>query len=174
MENWQVILIIVCSVILVIYFVYLFLSFFFMSAFQKKINIQNKTLSLLVFQKAKVLYSLGQYLEKYIANNEKISSFLKENKYLEYKDYNVKDIRNSSLELDDVYKEFKTILINNKIDAYKEVSMDFNLFEDLDKRFFITSQIYNSNVVGFNYWRNLKLTKFVKKMFRIKEKETII
>ncbi len=174
MEKWQVILIIVLLAILVIYFVYLFISFFFMSAFSKKINIQNKTLSLLIFQKAKVLYSLGSYLEKYIENNEKIANFLKENKYIEYKDYDIKDIRNITFELDDVYKEFKTILINNKIDTYKEVSMDFNLFEDLDKRFFITSQIYNSNVVGFNYWRNLKFTKFVKKIFRIKEKETII
>lgn len=174
MEKWQIISLAVFSFIILIYFVYLFISFFFMSSFNKKINIQNKTLSLLIFQKAKILYTLNDLLDKYILNNEKINLFFNEKKYLEYKDYDVKEIKNINIEIDDIYKEFKTILINNKIESYKEVSSEFNLYDDLNKRFFITSQIYNSNVVGYNYWRNLKLTKFIKVIFKIKEKETII
>lgn len=174
MEKWQIISLAVFSFIILIYFVYLFISFFFMSSFNKKINIQNKTLSLLIFQKAKILYTLNDLLDKYILNNEKINLFFNEKKYLEYKDYGVKEIKNINIEIDDIYKEFKTILINNKIESYKEVSSEFNLYDDLNKRFFITSQIYNSNVVGYNYWRNLKLTKFIKVIFKIKEKETII
>ncbi len=174
MENWLIILLIVIGAILIVYLVYLFISFFFMSSFQKKLNIQDKTLSLLIYQKAKSLYSLNDLLKKYTINNEIINDFFKDESYKEYKDYEVKEIKEINIAFDLIYKEFQTILINNRIDEYKSVSSEFNIYEDLDKRFFITSQIYNSNIVGFNYWRNLKFTKFIKKIFKIKEKEMIL
>ena len=45
--------------------------------------------------------------------------------------------------------------------------------DDINTRFTISTQLYNSNVVAFNYYHNLFGTKFIKKIFKIKEKERI-
>lgn len=173
MEKWLLILLYTLGALIVLYILYLIVSFFFLNSFNKKILNEIRAISVLLYQKSNCIKELSIYLIDY---TEKLKDFNEFEKYQlkEYKELNILEIKTINSLYKNIYNEFKTILINNKIKNYKEVSRDFNLLEDLEKRFFITSQIYNNNVVAFNYWRNLKGTKYIKKIFKIKEKELIL
>lgn len=174
MEKWLIILIAILSSIIVLYIIYVLISFFFVIGFSKKMNTEIESLSVSLYQKANILKELNLLMAKFVNNNEVVQNFIKEDMLNEYQTLDVKDIKELNNKFNNVFNEFKNILINNRVENYKKVSLNFNLYEDLEKRFFITSQIYNTNVVAFNYWRNLMFTKWVKKLFGIKEKESIL
>lgn len=173
MEKWLVILLYVLGALIVLYILYIIISFFFLNSFNKKILNEIRAISVLLYQKSNVIKELSIYLIDYTKDLKEFKDF-EINELKDYRQLNSNEIKTINNLYKNIYNEFKTILINNKIKNYKEVSNDFNLLEDLEKRFFITSQIYNNNVVAFNYWRNLKGTKYIKKMFKIKEKELIL
>lgn len=173
MEKWLVILLYVLGALIVLYILYIIISFFFLNSFNKKILNEIRAISVLLYQKSNVIKELSIYLIDYTKDLKDFKDF-EINELKEYRQLNSNEIKTINNLYKNIYNEFKTILINNKIKNYKEVSNDFNLLEDLEKRFFITSQIYNNNVVAFNYWRNLKGTKYIKKIFKIKEKELIL
>lgn len=174
MEKWAIILISILSSIVVLYLIYVLISFFFINGFSKKINSEIESLSVSLYQKANILRELSELLNKFIENNEVINNFKNGNLLNEYKILDIKEIKEINTKFNTVFNEFKNILINNRVENYKKVSLNFNLYEDLEKRFFIMSQVYNTNAIAFNYRRNLFLTKWIKRLFKIKEKESVL
>lgn len=169
----QFTLLIVFLSLVVSYSIYLVFDFSFMWAFKKKVNVSKKQINILIFQKAEVLYSLYENLKEVINEDSKIKVFFDEQEFITYKEIDPEKFQMIYIKFDELYKEYVQIMMHNKIDDPKKIKQKFNLIEDINKRYFSSSQLYNSNVVGFNYWRNLFLTKWFKKMCGIKEIELI-
>lgn len=161
--------VIVISAILITYIAYLVFSFVFMFSFKKKVNISKKKLNILLYQKAQALYKICDLLDFNINDYPLLSEFNKNVDGKEYKSIKPENFREKYLELEDLYKNSSKVLANKSIKNIELIKKEFHVVEDCNDRYFVASQSYNSNVVGFNYWRNLFMTKWVKKLFGIKE-----
>ena len=70
--------------------------------------------------------------------------------------------------------EIQKIYINNDLEELKKpVEVFFKNIEEMNEKYYQTSQLYNTKVIGYNYWRNFFSTKWLKKILHIKEKQTI-
>ena len=168
-ENFISTFTIVISSILITYIAYLIFSFVFMHSFKKKVNTSKRTLNILLYQKAQALYKICDLLDGNINEFESLKKFNEEKEGKDYKDIKPEFFREKYLELEDLYKISNKILIDKKIKNVDLIKKEFSVVEDSNERYFSASQAYNANVVGFNYWRNLFMTKWVKKLFGIKE-----
>lgn len=67
-------------------------------------------------------------------------------------------------------KELESIFVN-KVENYDKdkVMMLFSSFKEISEHYTEMTQAYETYVIGYNYWRNLFSTKWIKKLFRIKE-----
>ncbi len=140
-----------------------------MHSFHKKVNVSKRTLNILLYQKAQALYAICDLLDENINQVDSLKKFNDEKEGKEYKNINPELFREKYLELEDLYKTSNKILIDRKISNPDLIKKEFSVVEDCNERYFSASQAYNANVVGFNYWRNLFMTKWVKKLFGIKE-----
>ncbi len=168
-EKFITTLVIVISSILITYIAYLIFSFVFMFSFKKKVNISRKKLNILLYQKAQSLFKVCELLEFNISDYPLLNEFNGKTDEKEYKEIKPESFREKYLKLDDLYKNSSKVLANKSIKNIELIKKEFHVIEDCNDRYFVASQIYNSNVVGFNYWRNLFMTKWVKKLFGIKE-----
>ena len=198
MSDEILIFLIVLGLILISYITYVIISFVFMASFSKKLDIQNKTLNILLYQKVNALFkiieilskyvTLDNYLHKSIINYSKLNISSNEVKslleitsnedYLKYEEH--KDISLLVSYFTSLDKYFfiinellKVVKTSNKEDL-NSINLNLSINDDISSRFIVTTQLFNSNVIGFNYWRNLRFTKFIKKMFKVAEKKQIL
>ncbi|MBP5694601.1 MAG: hypothetical protein J6X03_04065 [Bacilli bacterium] len=155
------------------YFLAIFFSFRFMGNFKKKIKNQSEKVNIIIYQKFEILSTLSQELDSYIRDDSRLKHLKKE----EIKNY----MSLSPKEFSDAYS------ISNQLAARAQkiyVSNEFNgrqrvidqLLEslyDLDNKYFESIQIYNSFAIGYNYWRNLFSTRWIKNILKIKKIDLI-
>ena len=73
-----------------------------------------------------------------------------------------------------IKKTLEGIYINNFESTNNEtINLLFSSFKDVTIHYTDMTQDFNSNAVGFNYWRNLYFTKWIKKLFKIEEVTSI-
>ncbi len=198
MRDEILIFLIVIGLIFISYITYVIISFVFMGAFSKKLDVQNKTLNILLYQKVSALFkiieiinkyiNLDNYLDKSIINYSKLNISSNDVKtlleitsnqdYLKYQEYKDTSLLVSFFTSLDKYffivnELLKLIKISNKEDL-QNINLNLSINDDISSRFIVTTQLFNSNVVGYNYWRNLKFTKFIKRMFKVAEKKQIL
>ena len=198
MRDEILIFLIVIGLIFISYITYVIISFVFMGAFSKKLDVQNKTLNILLYQKVSALFkiieiinkyiNLDNYLDKSIINYSKLNISSNDVKalleitsnqdYLKYQEYKDTSLLVSFFTSLDKYffiitELLKVIKISNKEDL-QNINLNLSINDDISSRFIVTTQLFNSNVVGYNYWRNLKFTKFIKRMFKVAEKKQIL
>ena len=198
MRDEILIFLIVIGLIFISYITYVIISFVFMGAFSKKLDVQNKTLNILLYQKVNALFkiieiinkyiNLYNYLDKSIINYSKLNissndvkallEIISNQDYLKYQEYKDTSLLVSFFTSLDKYffiinELLKVIKISNKEDL-QNINLNLSINDDISSRFIVTTQLFNSNVVGYNYWRNLKFTKFIKRMFKVAEKKQIL
>lgn len=198
MSDEILIFLIVLGLILISYITYVIISFVFMASFSKKLDMQNKTLNILLYQKVNSLFkiieilskyvTLDNYLDKSIINYSKLNISSNEVKslleitsnddYLKYEEHKDTSLLVSYFTSLDKYffiinELLKVVKISNKEDL-NSINLNLSINDDISSRFIVTTQLFNSNVIGFNYWRNLRFTKFIKKMFKVAEKKQIL
>ena len=66
MRDEILIFLIVIGLIFISYITYVIISFVFMGAFSKKLDVQNKTLNILLYQKVSALFKIIEIINKYI------------------------------------------------------------------------------------------------------------
>lgn len=165
------VLVIGITFFVLVYLIYFLISIFFMIAFNKKIRVGKEAISILLFQKKSSLLNIISFLDQNELN-EDLLNFKNDNINFTYSLIDPSISREIYLEEEAIYKNLIN-LISKKEDVNSKIKKEINLIEDINKRYFSRSQIYNSNIVGYNYWRNLRFTKLIKRIFQIKEKETI-
>lgn len=165
------VLVIGITFFVLVYLIYFLISIFFMIAFNKKIRVGKEAISILLFQKKLSLLNIISFLDQNELN-EDLLNFKNDNINFTYSLIDPSISREIYLEEEAIYKNLIN-LISKKEDVNSKIKKEINLIEDINKRYFSRSQIYNSNIVGYNYWRNLRFTKLIKRIFQIKEKETI-
>ncbi len=164
-ESFIVLLLIL--ILIIIYFIYLLFSFSFILGFKRKVNIAKQKLNILLYQKSQAIYRVLDLIDEDL--NEDLLNFKNVKKYLEYIEILPDDFRNVYLELEDIYKKITKIDFKNN----DKIKFELSIIEDCNNEYFSSTQIYNSYVIGYNYWRNLYLTKWIKDLFKVELKKTI-
>src|SRR5574344_688527 len=73
-----------------------------------------------------------------------------------------------------IYMLVKSVCVNLKrSDDLDDIKALLKTIDSLNYKYFESIQLYNANIVGFNYWRNLFFTKWIKVLFRKDEMDTI-
>ena len=179
MNQTELSILIAFIIIIGVYIIYVVASFIFMNSFKKKIITLTQSISVLLYQKNGLTHELINLTYKREENEVKIDliedylnkKIEKEEEYELIKDS--KDFFIKFQYLENIYKELEYLIINKRINNEDELRRIVNNIDDINTRFTISTQLYNSNVVAFNYYHNLFATKFIKKIFKIKEKERI-
>ncbi len=160
--------------LLCVYIVYVMVSFHFMKNFKRKIDTSSETINVLIFQKFQNLYEISNILLKLGYDNPKLLDFIKNQKTIKYKKIEAKNFDNVYNDTEKTYSIIKSVCVNLKnSDDTRELVNILKTIDELNKKYFETIQLYNTYVVGFNYWRNLFFTKWVKVLFRKDEIDTI-
>lgn len=165
---------IVAIVLFLGYILLLAFSFIFMRNFSKDISKKIDFLNLSLYQKCEAINMIISILDAYIKPNNPLYIFSKNENYKEYHRFNVNEIEEFYIYTEKMVTEVQKIYINNDLSSHKkEVENFLKNIEEMNEKFHQTSQLYNTSVVGYNYWRNFFSTKWIKKIFFIKEKQTI-
>lgn len=172
--EWYHILICIAVVLAITYIILVIVSCCFMHIFNNKINKNSETVSIFIFQKeecmAKIINLLGDVAKKQKLLEDFIDNFSKKSySVLSYKDFGEKFAKSREInkEIKLIYTNVKGLKNKYKIDAL------FLSINELNKGYTEETQLYNSYVVAYNYWRNLFMTRWIKDIFKIKEKEQI-
>ena len=178
MKNISVVesvwIIVILVFFLIAYIIYVLISFFFMNSFKKKIDTGCETINVLIYQKLQSLYECSCILMKLGYDNPKLLEFVKSQKEKTYEKLEIKDLDALFSKTEKLYSTVKSVCVNLKrTDDTKELVNNLKTIDELNTKYFENIQLYNTYVVGFNYWRNLYFTKWVKVLFRKDEMDTI-
>ncbi len=164
-ENTKrtIVIVTILGLVLISYVIFVFLSFCFMHSFKKKINTAVDTINVILYQKIMGIYECVNELIKLGYDNPKLLDFKKNSEFKEYKPVGAKDFNNLFTKTEEIYSMIKKVCVNLKSNEnISEVVSDLDTIKNLNSKYFETVQLYNTYVIGFNYWRNLFFTKWVK------------
>lgn len=155
------------------YLIMLILSFILMNNFKNKVKKQSEKVNIIIYQKFEVLSSLSEYFDVYIKKESRLKNLTKEEikNYISLSPSSYSEAYSISNQL---ISRAQKIYVNYEFgDKQKEIDLLFKSLSDLDDKYFESIQTYNSFVLGYNYWRNLKFTRWLKNLFKIKKIESI-
>lgn len=169
-ESFIVILLI--FTLLTIYVFYVLFSFCFLYIFKKKILISKNKLNIFLYQIAQSIFRTLNLIDDSFLSDD-LLKFKNDNKYKKYVEFDANIFRENYLILDDIFKKVSKLVNNKSILNKEKILIELEIIEDCEKDYFSTTQIYNSYVIGYNYWRNLLFTKRVKDLFKVELKKII-
>jgi len=155
------------------YLIMLILSFSLMNRFKKKIKKQGEKVNIIIYQKFEVLSELSLILDTYIKSESRLKHLTKEEikNYISLSPESFSEVYSISNQLT---SRAQKIYVDNDFNGkQKEVDLLFESLSELDSKYFESIQTYNSYVLGYNYWRNLKTTRWLKNLFKAKRIESI-
>ena len=156
------------------YIIYVAISFFFMKQFKKKILNYRKRINVVIYQKYQELDNASEIIIKLGYGTNDINKFAKADEFNKYKEIDVKDFDSSFTKSEISYKKLKTAITNLKFsDDYGELIGKLKIIDGLNSRYYESIQLYNTYVIGYNYWRNLLFSKWIKVLFKKDEIDTI-
>jgi hypothetical protein len=167
-------LIVIILTLVVIYLVYVLISFFFMHQFKHKIVTALASINVLLYQKYETLDMSAHFLFTQGYENPKLIEFDSKNQFKNYKSVEAKELEGIYNDSEAIYMIVKSVVANLKTsDDLKTITGYLNTIDQLNIKYFETIQLYNTYVVGYNYWRNLFFTKWIKVLFKKEEIDTI-
>lgn len=167
-------LIVIILTLVVIYLVYVLISFFFMHQFKHKIITTLDSINVLLYQKYETLDMSAHSLFSQGYENPRLIEFDSKNQFKNYKSVAANKLEVIYNDSESIYTIVKSVVVNLKTsDDIKTITGYLNTIDQLNVKYFETVQLYNTYVVGYNYWRNLFFTKWIKVLFRKEEIDTI-
>ena len=160
--------------LILLYVLFVTMSFYFMHVFKKKLNIGKESINVLIYQKITTLYECANNLLKLGYDNPKLIEFIKNEELRKYRVVEVKEFEGLFSKTEEIYATVKKVCTNLKReDNYRDIVNNLETIDNLNSKYFETIQLYNTYVVGFNYWRNLYFTRWIKVLLRKDEIDTI-
>ena len=166
-------LIAIASSLFIAYIIMFVLSFVLMNRFKAKIKKQSEKVNIIIYQKFEVLTALSEVFDTYIKPESRLKHLTK-NEIRNYISLSPSSFSEAYLISNQLASRAQKIYVDNEFNG-KKASIDI-LFEslyDLDNKYYESIQTYNSYVIGYNYWRNLLFTRWIKNLFKIKKIEPI-
>lgn len=167
-------IIVVLLMIVILYITLLVFSFVFMSVFKNKIKQGKEKINVILFQKYDSLMKFISLYKDKIKPNSPLLIFSNNEELQKYNELKPEEFEEVSSYYESMVTYAKKIFINENDElnfSYGKEILD-NI-EELNNKFLEAIQLYNTNVIGFNYWRNLFSTKRIKNILFIKEIEPI-
>lgn len=175
--DYSLVGITIAIIALVIFFIYisiLSISFIYMAKFNNDLKKKRESLNIGIYQKCEYLNKLAIILEKYLNENSPLKIFSLNEEFKKYTKLKVDEIEEFYSYTEKILKDAQKNYIDYDLGAEKkEVEGIFLAISDINKNYLETVQIYNSLVIGYNYWRNLFSTRWFKHILFIREKKSI-
>ncbi|MGP1413616.1 MAG: hypothetical protein ACTTID_00545 [Bacillales bacterium] len=175
-ENQFRILLLTSVVILfcLSYLTYLIISLVFMRINKKKINVMLNKIKVILYQKTDSLTKiLNVFYKNEIIDLDKFNSLVNMLNQ-KFKDLSIDEIKEKYESEEEVYKEIKKISQYLKINSVTfECQKILHNIDFLNEKYYQNIQLYNTIIIGYNYWRNLLFTKWIKILLRIEEYKSI-
>ncbi len=166
-----IVLVVLC---LLVYVMVVVLSFTFMHVFKRKLKKGKQSINLILYQKNDCLLKLSALYRDKLANDTPIVRYLNNEEYKKFTELKVEEFEDfyNFLEkmLSYVQKAYVTYAIEDKESFVRDL---FLTISELNNKYLQAIQLYNTNVIGYNYWRNLFSTRWIKNLLFIKNINTI-
>ncbi|HBF68363.1 MAG TPA: hypothetical protein DDW20_03480 [Firmicutes bacterium] len=175
--QWLIIVLIIIGIIVALWLILFLMCLSFAIVFKKKIKSISSTINMLMYQRYEIVQSLIAILKKHdieislsdknsISMLERVHDFQslpkndRDNRVLSFvhSSHNILSLCESSSDV-----------IND--DEYVNKLVNFN---DIEETYRQKSALYNSDVIGYNYWVNVKLVKSLLRIFRFNPKDLIV
>ena len=177
MPDWLIIVLIVLAGILALYIIGVITCLIFSKVFSVKIKFSNNALNVLLHQRHEFALKIILLLEE---NGIEVSSESK--KAIE------------KLERIDNFQALEKNDRNDRISVFSHQMADFMLtikansakigeettnkiikeFKDLEDDYRQKSSVYNADIIGYNYWINALLVKWISKLFKRRSKDIVM
>lgn len=177
LETYQTVIISIVASLVGLYILAFIAALLFALHFQKKIQKRSNIINMLISERKDAINQIIKFAEKNdleikqihkknISRLERINDFQK----LEKKDRDTRilDFLYSSSTIVSICSTVESI---NKSDTFQELLLTFNDVEGIYRK---NCGIYNSDIVGYNYWVNLLGYRYLFKLFRLKTKDLIV
>ena len=167
LETYQTVIISIVASLVGLYILAFIAALLFALHFQKKIQKRSNIINMLISERKDAINQIIKFAEK---NDLEIKQIHKKNKKLEKKDRDTRilDFLYSSSTIVSICSTVESI---NKSDTFQELLLTFNDVEGIYRK---NCGIYNSDIVGYNYWVNLLGYRYLFKLFRLKTKDLIV
>lgn len=160
-----------------LWFFIFILSLSFSIVFKKKIKNTSSTINMLMNQRYDVVISLMNILKKYniqisdldkkaISNLERVHDFQALSK--DDRDNRVLTFVHSS------HNILSFCESSNEVVNDEEYAKKLLIFNDTEETYRQKSALYNSDIIGYNYWVNVRVCKHLLKLFGLKTKDLIV
>lgn len=177
MPDWLVITLIIIGGLLSLYIIFAIVCLVFSKIFSIKIKFSNNALNVLLHQRHEFALKIILLLEdngievtkeskKAIEKLERIDDF----QTLEKNDRNDR-ISVFSHEMADL---ILTVKANSEKIGEDVVNKMVKEFRDLEDDYRQKSSVYNADVIGYNYWINALLVRWISKLFRRHKKDIVL
>lgn len=164
-------ILIVCLIFL-FYIIFVFLTFYMMHVYKKKLNEEKKSINIFLYQKGQVI------TKNYNILKEKDPSFQIDFNFDSintFKEYETNEFLKQKETLDNLVsklsKEAVKVKLNGSEMIFKE---NIDSILEIDRSFNEKVQLYNANIIGYNYWLRYLGTRWIKKIFKVKKIEPIL
>lgn len=167
MEWWQILLYSI-SIIIVVYVFGMFYALECLITFRTKIKKKTLAISLLLSEKRDVLLSLMTLLENDI-HDESIKESATKVRWLKMNNVSSKDIEAYLFLLSSLQKRLVLFANNGEYKNDENFVAYFEILSDLDANYRKIAATFNSQVVGYEYWRKTPLFKGLFFVFGFRE-----
>ena len=167
MEWWQILLYVV-SILFVIYVFVFFYALECLLTFRSRLKKRTLAISLLISEKKDVLLSMLALMEKDI-KDDSTKEEATQVRWLKVDKLQPKEIENCLSLLSFLQKRLVLFANNNEYESNEEYHTYFEILSDLDANYRKTAAIYNSDVLGYEYWRKTPLFRGLFFLLRFKE-----
>lgn len=167
-------IIVILLMVAILYITLVIFSFVFMKLFKDKIKKGKEQINVILFQKHDSLLKFISLYKDKLKEGSPLLIFFNNEEFKKYTELKVNEFEEFYNYYEKMVTEAKKIFINESDDkkfSYAKEILD-NI-EELNIKFLEAIQLYNTNVIGFNYWRNLFSTKWIKNILFIKEIDPI-
>ena len=177
LPMWGFILLIVAASLLGIFFLAFFVSLFFYHIFAKKLKKDSVAINLLLNQRYELMNQFLDLLKKHnvsvskedarsISRLERIADFqllIKQDR-----DERVLSFVHSSHNIITLCETNESVM---KDSTYTDLLLQFN---DIEESYRQKTALYNSNILGYNYWVNVPVVSIFFKMAKKRSKDLIV
>lgn len=174
---WAFVVVVIVAVLLGIFILTLIVSSIFTNVFKRQLKQNSSALNLLLSQRYEVVSEIVQILKKH--NIEVSSDDIKAiNKLERVNDFQTllksdRDLRvlsfiHSTHNIITLCESSEEVM---KDPSYSDILIRFN---DLEESYREKTALYNSNVLGFNYWINVPVVKYIFRLFKLRNKDLIV
>lgn len=157
MEWWQILLYVV-SIALALYMIGFFYAFESLVTFKGKIKRRTMAISILLSEKRDVLLSMYKIAdEKKMFDDDLTKDFTSQVRWLQTTKLKAGEIESSISTLSSLQKRLFLFSESDELKNDKDFTAYLEIVQDLDANYRRSAAIFNSDVVGYEYWRKTPL-----------------